>query len=273
MSIATQPQAQVGPDWIVARLDDPSVRVIEVDVSPAAFDAGHIPGAVFWNAYGDLRPHGYQPLDTEGFAALLSRSGIAPDTTVVFYGYAAYLGYWLMCSYGHAQVCLMDGPRERWLDSGREWSAQAEAPAPALYPPASAAHDVVSLSEVARLISDPDAVLVDVRSREEFCGERFWPSGATEGAGRPGRIPGARWLSAETILGGADDVVRDALEAAGVAPARHVVVYCTIGNRASAVWFALTHRLGFPRVSVYYGSWAEWGTAANTPVETGSAAG
>src|SRR6476659_2876935 len=119
MSTATfEAQALVGPDWIAARVGDPSVRVVEVDVSPAAFDAGHIPGAVFWNAYGDLRPVEYQPLPASDFAGLLSRSGIGADTTVVFYGYGAYLGYWLMRSCGRAQVRLMDGPRERWVEAG-----------------------------------------------------------------------------------------------------------------------------------------------------------
>lgn len=110
MSTATfDVQAVVGPDWIAARVDDPTVRIIEVDVSPAAFDAGHIPGAVFWNAYGDLRPVDYRPLPSSAFARLLAQSGIGPDTTVVFYGYGAYLGYWLMRSYGHSRVCLWAG--------------------------------------------------------------------------------------------------------------------------------------------------------------------
>jgi thiosulfate/3-mercaptopyruvate sulfurtransferase len=99
MSVSADAQALVGPDWIAARSGDPSVRVVEVGVSPAAFDAGHIPGAVFWNAYGDLRPVEYRPLNPSGFADLLSRSGISPDATVVFYGYGAYLGFWLMRSH------------------------------------------------------------------------------------------------------------------------------------------------------------------------------
>ena len=268
MSISTKLHDLVEPEWIASRLRDPSVRVVEVDVSPAAFDAGHIPGAVFWNAYGHLRPDAYRPLAAEAFAQLLSQSGIGPDTTVVFYGYGAYLGFWLMRAHGHSDVHLMDGPRERWLESGHAWRASADTPPPApAQPMANAGRDLVTLPEMLGLIGDPDAVLVDVRSREEYCGERFWPSGATEGAGRAGRIPGAVWLPAD-IVGGSSEDVREACEAAGVVPERHVVVYCTIGNRASQVWYALRHVLGYPRVSVYYGSWAEWGTAEETPIET-----
>jgi thiosulfate/3-mercaptopyruvate sulfurtransferase len=269
MSTATfDVQALVGPDWLAARVDDPTVRIVEVDVSPAAFDAGHIPGAVFWNAYGDLRPDDYRPLPSSAFGRLLAQSGIGPDTTVAFYGYGAYLGYWLMRSYGHRRVRLMGGPREQWVDAGFRWATEVPAPAPTRYPIAVGRSDVVTQADVLTLIADLDAVLVDVRSGEEFAGERFWPSGGMQEGGRAGHVPGAVWLPID-ISGQSPEQVRDVCEAAGVGPDRHVIVYCTIGNRASQVWYVLKELLGYPRVSVYYGSWAEWGTARETPVDTG----
>jgi thiosulfate/3-mercaptopyruvate sulfurtransferase len=191
MSVALELQALVDADWIAAHVGDPTVRVVEVDVSPAAFAAGHVPGAVFWNAYADLRPDEYRPLDPTGFARLLSRSGIAPDTRVVFYGYAAYLGYWLMPSYRHERVHLMGGSRERWREAGHEWTTEAMTPRSASYPVESKPRDVVTGADVLGLVGEPDAVVVDVRSREEFTGERFWPSGGMQKGGRAGHIPDA----------------------------------------------------------------------------------
>jgi thiosulfate/3-mercaptopyruvate sulfurtransferase len=263
----------VDPEWIADRLDDPDLRVVEVDVSPTAYDEGHIPGAVLWNAYSDLRWPDYSPVTSVELAHLLSRSGIEPSTMIVLYGYGAYLGFWLMKSIGHERVLLMDGPRERWKRAGYSWTRQGPRPVDAAYPVAGDDRTVVaSRAHVAEQIGRTDGLILDVRSQAEFDGERFWPSGATENTGRSGHIPGAVHLPFDLLLD-EDRRLRQASEikaicdAHGVDPGGRVVTYCTIGNRASLVWFALRHVLGFPDVAVYYGSWVEWGKLADTPIE------
>ena len=266
----------VDPDWIAAHLGDPTVRLVEVDVSPAAYAAGHIPGAVLWNAYVDLRRPDYTLVEDAELESLLSRTAVGGDTTLVFYGYAAHLGYWLMTSHGHADVRLMDGPRDRWIAAGRSWSDATPAPEPSSYVLGERKPGIrPSRQDVEAMIGDPAHVLLDVRSQAEYEGERFWPSGAPEEVGRAGRIPGSVNVPIEmfrTDDGGYRDPeeIRRALADAGVRPDRRVVAYCTIGNRASQAWFALSNLLGYPDATVYYGSWAEWGMDSNAPVEMGA---
>jgi len=263
---------RVQPDEMATYLHDPSVRVVEVDVSPAKYREGHIPGAVLWDAYGDLRGPDYSVISDADLAALVRRSGIGPDTTVITYGYAAHLGYWLLRSCGHDRVRLMDGPRERWIDAGGTWSSETPAPLATDYDLPGQHRFITSTAEVAAAPAERPGILVDVRSEAEYTGRQFWPSGAPESKGRPGHIPGAIHLPIDALRTseGAfrhDDELRGALEAVGIDSSSRVITYCTIGNRAAQAWYALSVLLGHEDVSVYYDSYVEWGMDPDSPVE------
>lgn len=265
--------AIVDVDWIAAHGGDSSVRVVEIDVSRAAYDQGHIPGAVLWNAYTDLRDANYSPVGLAELGSLFSRSGIASETTVVVYGYSAPLGFWLLEAHGHSDVRILMGSRDQWAQSGMALSTDVPDPSRTPEPDLVVSTDVLAAQQVVEAaIGDPTVVLLDVRSEAEYSGERFWPSGATEDAGRAGHIPGAVSLPIDALR--ADDgtlksseELRRVMEQAGVTEDKIVITYCTIGNRASEAWFALTHLLGYPDTRVYYGSWVEWGKALDTPIE------
>ena len=264
----------VDVDWIAARLDDPGVQLIEIDVSRAAHDEGHIPGAVLWNAYSDLRDPSYRPIDRMEFGRLLTRSGVTRGTTAVVYGYGAPLGFWLLKQHGVDDVRMLPGSREQWPNSGREWETDAPGPVESGDPEwTEDARLLATRDAIEAAIGDPKQVILDVRSDLEYTGERFWPSGATEDTGRAGHVPGA--VSVPIDLLRADDgtsrspaELQAIFDRAGVTKDKSVITYCTIGNRASEAWFALTYLLGYPDVRVYYGSWVDWGRAADTPIET-----
>jgi len=268
-----EPDVTVDVDWIVAHGGDPGVRLVEVDVSPATYDKGHIPGAVLWDAYADLRDSAYRPVSAMQLRQLFSRSGITRETTVVFYGYAAPLGFWLMKAHGHGDVRMLVGPRDEWADSGERWTTDVPRFEESAYPvPSQDAGIFASREAVEAAIGEPDSLIVDVRSELEYTGERFWPSGAAADAGRPGHVRGAVSVPID-LLRAADGApksaqeMRRAFEDAGVTRDKTVITYCTIGNRASEAWFALKYQLDYPDVRVYYESWAVWGRLADTLID------
>ena len=262
----------VSPQWLEAQLGNPRVRVVEVDVSPLAYNDGHIEGAVLWNIYADLKDADYRLVGAAALERLVVRSGIRPDSTVVFYGYAPALGLWLMKLFGHRDVRILDCSRDTWRAGGRPWSTAISEPADGNFHLGSEDPRVrADQAVVLEAIGQPGAVLVDVRSAAEYRGECFWPSGGMEPGGRAGHVPSAVHQPIDGLYG-EDGSFRSAAELRRVFSSvdldgnGELITYCTIGGRAATAWFVLTYLLGRDHVRVYEGSWAEWGRSPTAPV-------
>jgi len=264
----------IEPDWLAAHLDDPAVRVVEVDVSAAAYDQWHIDGAVLWNVYTDLKDDRYRPVDTAAFERLVSRSGIEPHSTVVLYGYAPALGYWLLKLHGHGDVRILNCSRDAWRADGHTWSSVPSRWPATRYRLVSRDGQLRASRETVRaVIGEPGTTLLDVRSAAEFAGQRFWPSGGMQPGGHAGHIPTA----VHQPLDGLYDergafcsavTLRQVLKTVDLDADGELITYCTIGGRAATAWYVLTELLGHDRVRVYDGSWADWGLAPHSPIET-----
>ncbi len=276
----THPEVLVSTEWVEAHLDDPNVRIVESNEDPLVYPSGHIPGAVEIDWTRDLNdPLRRDYIESAGFADLLGRMGISPETTVVLYGdknnwWAAY-AYWVFQLFGHRTARLMDGGRLKWEQEGRQLTREVPVVAAADYPqvPRQDAPIRAFREEVLAHVDDGKA-LVDVRSPEEYSGERLhMPDYPNEGALRGGHIPGARnvpWaraVQADGTFKSAEELRQIYVQEQGLSPDEEVVAYCRIGERSSHTWFVLTHLLGFPKVRNYDGSWTEWGNLVGVPVE------
>lgn len=266
-------------DWLEERLGSSGIAVAEVDEDPDLYDEGHIPGAMKLHWQEDLQdPLVRDVVSSERFAELMGERGISEDTTVVLYGdknnwFAAY-AYWYLKLFGHRDVRLLDGGRQKWIEDGRELTAAVITPAPATYRVGDRDESIrIRRDEVLAGLRDPRIALVDVRSPQEYAGELIAPPGyEQEGASRAGHIPGAQsipWASAvrdDGTFRGADEL-RELYGSRGVVPEKEVRAYCRIGERSAHTWFVLHELLGYENVRNYDGSWTEWGNLVDVPIE------
>jgi thiosulfate/3-mercaptopyruvate sulfurtransferase len=273
------PHSLVQTDWVAAHSGDPHVRLVEVDVDTSAYETGHIPGAIGWDWRVDLQRHPVRDIpDRAEWEALLSRSGIGNDDLVVLYGdnnnWFAAFAYWLFKLYGHADVCLMDGGRIKWVAEGRELTTDVPAVVPTPYAARQPKRALRAFrDDVAAVLGRPDIALVDVRSPKEYSGELLAPENLPqEGAQRGGHIPGAQNVPWATAVA-EDGTFKPARElraiygGTGVTPETATIAYCRIGERSAHTWFVLTELLGHPDVRNYDGSWTEWGSLIGAPIE------
>jgi thiosulfate/3-mercaptopyruvate sulfurtransferase len=276
-----RPEVLVSTDWVAEHLDDPAVRLLESDEDVLLYDSGHLPGAQKLDWVDDLNdPVQRDYIDREAMERLLRARGINPDSTIVLYGdrnnwWATY-AFWVLRLFGVERMAVMDGGRQRWIDEGRPLVTDRPAAAPGRIVVGERRESPIRVfrDEVLAHVK-AGRRLVDVRSPEEFRGERLHlPDYPNEGALRGGHIPGARNVPWGRAVDPDTHCFRTAAELRaiyeqeqGCSPAEEIVAYCRIGERSSHTWFVLTYLLGYGSVRNYDGSWTEWGNAVRAPIE------
>lgn len=275
------PEVLVSTQWLSENLSTPGLVVLESDEDILLYEIGHIPGAFKIDWHTDLNDEVIRDyIQGDELARLFSERGITPDSTIVLYGdksnwWATY-ALWVFKLFGHKDVRILDGGRDKWIAEGRELTTVKPEVGSSTYP-------VIERNDAAIRAFKEDVLahlgkaLIDVRSPEEFSGERtHMPAYPEEGALRGGHIPGASsvpWARAVNDDGtykSRSELAALYLEGAGLVPGEDVIVYCRIGERSSHSWFALKYLLGFDTVRNYDGSWTEWGSAVRVPIAKGA---
>ena len=281
------PSPLVSTEWLLARLGRADIQVVDgswylphAGRDPAAeFVEGHIPGAIFFDldASSDAAsslPHMLPPADD--FAARMRRLGLHDESTFVVYdgsgvNLSAPRVWWMFRVFGHRATAVLDGGLGKWKAEGRPLERGPSKPRPGRFTARLDPGRVRDLPAVAANLRRRSEQVVDMRSVERFEGTQTEPRPGI----RSGHIPGSLNLPYAELVASDGTVLpperlRERIKAAGLDLSRPIVVSCGSGTSACSLVLGL-ELLGHDRVSVYDGSWTEWGGHAETPVELGPA--
>jgi thiosulfate/3-mercaptopyruvate sulfurtransferase len=268
----------VDTEWVERHLGDPSIRIVEVDENRSLYNEAHIPGAIGLDWQSDLQDRVRRDfLGPAELSALLGSRGISDDHTIVLYGdrnnWFAACTYWYLKYYGHADLKLLDGPREKWIGERRPVSSDIPVYAPATFTAKPGDESIRARRDEVLAAVDSGARIVDVRSPQEFSGVIVAADGYEhEAALRGGHIPGAASVPwGQAVKEDGSFKSREDLEAIygakGILTGDPIIAYCRIGERSAHTWFVLHELLGRDDVKNYDGSWTEWGNLVDVPVE------
>ena len=275
------PEVLVSTDWVADHLKDEGIRIIESNEDQLLYSSGHIPGAVHVDWTKDLNDQVIRDyLNKDSFKKLMSRIGVSNTTTVIFYGdknnwWACY-AYWVFKLFGHVKAKVMDGGRLKWEIEKRELTRDVPTYPETKYKAKERDDKTIRAFRVDVLTHiSTGKKLVDVRSPEEYSGERLhMPNYPNEGALRGGHIPGAKSIPWAKAINPDDGTFKTADELKQIYEKENnlnskdnVIAYCRIGERSSHTWFVLKNLLGYDHVRNYDGSWTEWGNLVGVPIE------
>ena len=279
MADYSNPGSLVSTQWVADHGSDANVRLVEVDVDTAAYEQGHIAGAVGWNWQSQLQQSVRRDIPSKAeMEQLLGSAGIDNSTTVVLYGdnnnWFACWAFWQLKYYGHNDVKVMNGGRAKWSAENRPLTTDVPSQAAKTYRASEPNQSLRALrDQVLASVNAGNVALVDVRSPDEFAGILLAPPALPqEGAQRGGHIPGAAnipWAQAANEDGTfkSADELQQLYGDKGIDGSKETIAYCRIGERSSHTWFVLTQLLGHSNVRNYDGSWTEWGSIVGAPIE------
>jgi thiosulfate/3-mercaptopyruvate sulfurtransferase len=270
------PEVIVETEWVAQNLNNSNICILEVDIDGSNYEAGHLPGAVFWHGLQTVfNQKMHYNFDKEALEKLLSQSGISPQTTIIVYSNhnaSATVVFWFLKGFGHCDIRVMNGGKKKWLAENRQLTKDILTPTETEYKAQDFDRNLkVEFNSVIQAINHKNYALVDVRTPEEYRGEIFTMKPPELGE-RAGHIPGATHIYYEESLQNDDTFksvveLKELYESKGISSDKNIITYCAVGARAAHTWFVLKYLLGYPNVRNYDASWSEWGSRSDTPIE------